>query len=125
MPLQRIQSRNPRLKGLSPFSGKLSPSRLHPGEELRRRVVSTPGRAKDAVITTTTMPVVDDPSAILEKQVPMYHLDDDNRYIIIMVRPGAHLPLRMPFPPSGCRSRGQRWPVHVVYTLPSAHRIRL
>ena len=30
------------------------------------------------------MPVVDDPSAVLEKQVPMYHLDDDNRYIMVM-----------------------------------------
>mmetsp|Transcript_13680 Transcript_13680/g.18237 ORF Transcript_13680/g.18237 Transcript_13680/m.18237 type:complete len:133 (-) Transcript_13680:87-485(-) len=30
------------------------------------------------------MPVVEDPSAVLEKMVPMYHLDDENRYIMIM-----------------------------------------
>ena len=30
------------------------------------------------------MPVVEDPAAVLEKQTPMYHLDDDNRYCIIM-----------------------------------------
>mmetsp|Transcript_6596 Transcript_6596/g.20599 ORF Transcript_6596/g.20599 Transcript_6596/m.20599 type:complete len:128 (+) Transcript_6596:69-452(+) len=30
------------------------------------------------------MPVVADPSAVLEKQVPLYHLDDDNRYIMVM-----------------------------------------
>jgi len=30
------------------------------------------------------MPIVEDPTAVLEKQVPMYHLDDENRYLIIM-----------------------------------------
>lgn len=51
------------------------------------------------------MPVVDDPSAVLEKQVPMYHLDDDNRYIMIMVRRmWFYDPAREPSPPPGCRS---------------------
>ena len=30
------------------------------------------------------MPVCADPAAVLEQQVPMYHLDDDHRYIMIM-----------------------------------------
>ena len=30
------------------------------------------------------MPVCADPAAVLEQLVPMYHLDDDHRYIMIM-----------------------------------------
>ncbi|KAJ1447101.1 hypothetical protein M885DRAFT_544039 [Pelagophyceae sp. CCMP2097] len=30
------------------------------------------------------MPVLRDPSTVLEQQVPMYHLDKDNRYLMVM-----------------------------------------
>ena len=30
------------------------------------------------------MPVCADPAAVLEQQVPMYHLDDEHRYIMVM-----------------------------------------
>ena len=58
------------------------------------------------------MPVVEDPAAVLDKQTPMYHLDDDNRYLMFMgVGPEGPDGNFTPFAPFQVRTFGDAPPL--------------